>query len=167
MGTLEQLLVMPFSSLEIIVGKSIPVVIIGFVNFSIMLGVVHFAFKVPIRGPLPLLLSLALIYILVELGKGLVISVVSKTQHQAFLLVLLVAMVDFLFTGYAVPVESMPVVLRTFANLIPAHHWLDIVRGVMLKDSELIILLPRVLILVALGLVIGGFSFRYVRQSLD
>ncbi len=167
LGTLEQLLVMPFSSLEIMAGKSIPVVIVGFLDFLLMLAMVHFAFGVPVRGSLPLLLVLAFLYLLVELGKGLVLSVISHSQHQAFLLVLLVGMVDFMFTGYAAPVEGMPPVLQWLANFVPAHHWLDILRGILLKGAGLDVLWPHVLALVALGLVIGIFSFRFVRQALD
>ena len=166
-GTLEQLLVMPFSSIEIIIGKSIPVIIIGFFDFVLMLTMTHFVFNVPIRGSLLLLLILAFGYIFVELGKGLVISVTTRTQHQAFLLVMLVGMVDFMFTGYAAPVESMPKAMQTFANLIPANHWLFILRGIMLKGSGLDVLWPHVLALVILGLVIGSFSLIYVRRALD
>ncbi len=167
LGTIEQLLVMPFSSLEIIIGKSIPVVMVGFADFLLMLTMIHFAFNVPIRGSLILLLILAFGYLLVELGKGLVLSVVSKTQHQAFLLVLLVGMVDFMFTGYAAPVESMPPALQWFANIIPAHHWLTILRGILLKGAGLDVLWPNVLALLVLGLVIGTFSLRFVRKALD
>ena len=167
LGTIEQLLVMPFSSLEIIVGKSIPVVLVGFSDFLLMLAMIHFAFDIPIRGSLLLLMALAFGYLLVELGKGLVLSVVSRTQHQAFLLVLLVGMVDFMFTGYAAPVESMPQALQWFANIIPAHHWLTILRGILLKGAGLDVLWPNVLALLILGIVIGTFSFRYVRRALD
>ena len=167
LGTLEQLLVMPYSSLEIIIGKSIPVIIIGFVDFILMLTMVHFAFDVPIRGSLVLLLLLAFGYLLVELGKGLVISVISRTQHQAFLLVLLIGMVDFMFTGYAAPVEGMPQILQWFANFIPAHHWLTILRGILLKGAGMDVLYPHVLILAGLGLVIGTFSLLFVRRALD
>jgi ABC-2 type transport system permease protein len=167
LGTLEQLLVMPFSPIEIIIGKSIPVVIVGLTDFTLMLGMVHFAFGVPVRGSLPLLLVLAFVYVLVELGKGMVVSVISRTQHQAFLLVLLVGMVDFMFTGYAAPVEGMPKALQYFANLIPAHHWLDVLRGILLKGTGLDVLWPHVLALFLLGLVIGTFSLRFVRQALD
>jgi ABC-2 type transport system permease protein len=167
LGTLEQLLVMPFSSMEIIVGKSIPVIIVGFTDFLLMLAMVHFAFDVPVRGSLPLLLVLAFGYLMVELGKGLVISVISRTQHQAFLLVLLVGMVDFMFTGYAAPVEGMPQVLQWFANIIPAHHWLTILRGILLKGAGLDVLWPNLLWLAGLGLVIGTFSLRFVRRALD
>ena len=167
LGTLEQLLVMPYSAMEIIIGKSIPVVIIGFSDFLLMLGMVHFAFGVPVRGSLPLLLILAIGYLMVELGKGLVVSVISKTQHQAFLLVLLVGMVDFMFTGYAAPVESMPQALQIFANIIPAHHWLTILRGILLKGAGLDVLWPNLLALLILGVVIGTFSLRFVRKALD
>ncbi|MCB9112245.1 MAG: ABC transporter permease [Anaerolineales bacterium] len=167
LGTIEQLLVMPFSSLEIIIGKSIPVIIVGFADFLLMLGMVHFAFDVPIRGSFLLLMVLAFGYLLVELGKGLVLSVISKTQHQAFLLVLLVGMVDFMFTGYAAPVESMPQVLRWFANVIPAHHWLTILRGIALKGAGMDVLWPNVLALAILGTVIGAFSLQFVRKALD
>jgi len=167
LGTLEQLLVMPFSSMEIIIGKSIPVVLVGFFDFLLMLSAVHFVFGVPVRGSLPLLLVLAFGYLLVELGKGMVISIMSRTQHQAFLLVMMIGMTDFMFTGYAAPVESMPRIMQLVANLIPAHHWLDILRGILLKGAGLDVLWPQVLALAALGLVIGTFSLRYVRRALD
>ena len=167
LGTLEQLLVMPFTSLEIMIGKAIPVVIVGFADFLLMLAMIHFAFDVPVRGSLPLLLVVAFGYLLVELGKGMVISVISRTQHQAFLLVMLVGMTDFMFTGYAAPVEGMPPALRFFANFVPAHHWLEILRGILLKGAGLDVLWPHVLALAGLGLVIGIFSWRFVRRALD
>lgn len=167
LGTLEQLLVMPFSSLEIIIGKAIPVIIVGFVDFVLMLVMTHLVFGVPIRGSLALLLVLALGYLLVELGKGMVISVISRTQHQAFLLVMLIGMGDFMFTGYAAPVESMPQVVQWFGNFIPAQHWLFILRGIMLKGSGLAELWPNLLALAGLGVVIVTFSLRYVRRALN
>ena len=167
LGTLEQLLVMPFSSFEIIVGKAIPVIVIGFLDFVLMLTMTNLVFGVPIRGSLALLLVLAFGYLIVELGKGMVISVVSRTQHQAFLLVMLVGMGDFMFTGYAAPVESMPQALQWFANLIPAHHWLNIVRGIMLKGNGIELLWPSLVPLALLGVVIISFSLRFVRRSLN
>ncbi len=167
LGTLEQLLVMPLTSLEIIIGKSIPVVMIGFIDFSLMLTMVHFVFGVPIRGSLPLLLLLAFGYLLVELAKGMAISVFSRSQHQAFLLVMILGFVDFMFTGYAAPVESMPKFLQGVAQFIPAQHWLAILRGIMLKGADLQVLWPNLLALLLLGLAIGTFSLRYVRRALS
>jgi ABC-2 type transport system permease protein len=167
LGTLEQLLVMPFSSLEIIIGKSVPALLIGFLDFLLMLGAVHFFFGVPVKGSLPLLFLLASGYLLVELSKGLVISVISRTQHQAFLLVMMVGMTDFMFTGYAAPVESMPRIMQLIAKVVPAHHWLFILRSILLKGAGLRALWSNVVTLAALGLMIGGFSMRYVRRALD
>ena len=166
-GTLEQLLVMPFTSLEIIIGKSIPVILVGLFDFTLMLGVVHYAFRVPVRGSLLLLFGLAFIYTLVELGKGMAISVFSRSQHQSFLLVLMIGMVDFMFTGYAAPVESMPQIIQTLANFIPAHHWLAILRGIILKGSSLEDVWGNLAWLLVLGSVIGFFSLRYIRKALD
>jgi len=167
LGTLEQLLVMPFSSTEIIIGKAIPVILVGFFDFVLMLGAVHFVFGVPVRGSLPLLLMIAFGYLLVELGKGMVISIVSRTQQQAFLLVMVVGMTDFMFTGYAAPVESMPRVIQVVANVVPANHWLTILRGILLKGAGLDVLWPQVLAFAILGLVISVFSLRFVRRALD
>ncbi|MBN1304617.1 MAG: ABC transporter permease [Anaerolineales bacterium] len=167
LGTLEQLLVMPFSSLEIIIGKSIPVVIVGFADFILMLTMVHFAFSVPIRGSLLLLILLAFGYLMVELSKGMVISVISRTQHQAFLLVMLIGMGDFMFTGYAAPVEGMPQAIQWFANFVPAFHWLSILRGILLKGAGMEVLWPHVTALAGLGIIIGGFSWAFVRRALD
>ena len=166
-GTLEQLLVMPFSSLEIIIGKSIPVILVGMADFALMLGVIHFAFHVPIRGSLLLLFVLAFGYTMVELGKGMAISVFSRSQHQAFMMVFMVGMIDFMFTGYAAPVESMPQIIQYLANLIPAHHWLDIVRGILLKGSGILDIYPSVIALAILGILIVTLSLRYIRRALD
>jgi len=110
---------------------------------------------------------LAFGYLLVELGKGMVISVMSRTQHQAFLLVMMVGMSDFMFTGYAAPVEAMPKAVQFLANIVPAHHWLEILRGILLKGTGLQVLWPHVLALVILGAVIGTFSLQFVRRALD
>jgi ABC-2 type transport system permease protein len=110
---------------------------------------------------------LAFAYLLVELGKGLVISVVSKTQHQAFLLVFIVGFVDLMFTGYAAPVESMPQIMQWVANVIPAHHWLVIVRGILLKGAGIGVLWQHLFILALLGVLIIGFSMRFVRRTLE
>jgi len=167
MGTLEQLLVMPFSSLEIIIGKSIPAILVTFTDFALMLGIVHLAFDVPVRGSLPLLLLIAFGYLLVELSKGLLISVTSRTQHQAFLFVMVIGMVDFMFTGYAAPVEAMPQALQVLSNLIPAHHWLTILRGILLKGVGLEVLWPHLLALLVLGVLWAVFSARFIRRALS
>ena len=76
-------------------------------------------------------------------------------------------MTDFMFTGYAIPVEAMPKALQWLANFVPANHWLAIVRGIMLKGSDLTVLWPHVAALAGLGLVIGGLSTYIVRKNLN
>jgi len=167
LGTLEQLLVMPFSSLELMIGKAIPVIMISFFDFVLMLGMMHFAFKVPVRGSLLLLFALAFVYLIVEMSKGMVISVISKTQHQAFLLVLLIGMGDFIFTGYAAPVESMPMAIQYIAKIVPSHHWLAIMRGILLKGAGVDVLWPNVLALLVIGIIVVIFSWRFIRRNID
>lgn len=167
LGTLESLLVTPFTSLEIIIGKSISVVLIAIFDFLIMLAMIHFFFEVPIRGSLPLLIALAFVYVLPVLAIGLVVSVISNSQHQAFLLVMIIGFVNFMFTGYAAPVESMPGFLQLVAQVVPAHHWLVILRGIALKGADISVLWPNLLALLVLALVIGTFSLRFVRRALE
>ena len=81
--------------------------------------------------------------------------------------ILMITLTDFMFTGYAAPVESMPQALQWFANFIPAYHWLRILRGILLKGVGLEVLWPHVLALVVLGTVIGFFSVRFVRRALS
>jgi ABC-2 type transport system permease protein len=93
--------------------------------------------------------------------------VISSNQHQAFLLVMIIGFVNFMFTGYAAPVESMPEFLQLVAQVVPAHHWLVILRGIALKGADLGVLWPNLLALVILTLVIGGISLRYIRRALE
>nr|MBC8504709.1 ABC transporter permease [Chloroflexota bacterium] len=81
--------------------------------------------------------------------------------------VMLIGMSDFMFTGYAAPVEGMPQAIQFIANAVPAYHWLAIVRGILLKGSGLDVLWPNVLALGIIGIVIGTFSWRFVRRNLD
>ena len=80
---------------------------------------------------------------------------------------MMIGMADFMFTGYAAPVEGMPKIVQVFANFIPAHHWLEIMRDILLKGAGLDVIWPHVLALCIIGLVIGSFSLRYVRRALD
>jgi ABC-2 type transport system permease protein len=165
-GTYEQLLVMPYRSGEVIVGKTLAPMVIGYALFLTMLGMTVFAFHVPFRGSLVLFLILAVVYLMAEIGKGILLSMVARTQLQASLLVFGIAMVDMVFSGYAVPVESMPPALQTLANFFSIRHWLDITRGIMLKGVGLDILWPHVLAIILIGSVILSFTAMQYRRSL-
>jgi ABC-2 type transport system permease protein len=151
LGTLEQIMVTPMRPIEIIIGKAIPAVIIAYVNFGAMLAATVFVFDVPFRGSVPLLLALALFYLFVELGWGLIVSAFSATQQQAILLAFLIMMPEMIFSGYAVPIENMPRSLMMASNLVPIKHWLAIVRAVMLKGVGLETIWPHLLALAVLG----------------
>ncbi|HEC23749.1 MAG TPA: ABC transporter permease [Chloroflexi bacterium] len=166
LGTLEQLLVSPLSRFELIMGKSIPAVIIGYFNFLLMLAMTVFLFKVPMRGSLPLLLVLAFFYILVELQRGLLISLLSETQQQALLTVFMLAFVDMTFSGYAVPVESMPLIFQKIAFIFPIRHWMIIMRGIMLKGVGLEVFWPHVVVIGVLGIVLTGVTLLAFRRAL-
>jgi len=165
-GTFEQLLVMPIHPIEIIIGKSIPALLVGFANFLLVLAEMNLVFDISVRGSLPLLLALAIGYLFVELGRGFLVAMVSRTQNQALLIIMLMAFIDITFAGYAVPVESMPKIMQAISNIFPIRHWMIIFRGILQKDIGLNLLWPQLLWLAALGLMINGGTLWFFRRTL-
>jgi ABC-2 type transport system permease protein len=135
LGTLEQLMVTPLRPVEMVIGKAIPAVVIGYIVFLLMLAISLIGFGVPMRGSWPLLLVLAAFYLFVELGWGIMASAISRSQLQALLLVFVFIMVEMVFSGYAFPVENMPTALQVVSNLFPIKHWLIVFRSVLLKGA--------------------------------
>ena len=167
LGTYEQLMVTPIRSWELIVGKAIPAVVISYFDFLIMLGITIFVFGVPMKGSLPLLLVLALFYIFVELGWGLLISGFSRTQLQALLLVMIIAMVGMVFSGYAFPVDTMPPLMQAAANLVPIKHWLLVMRDIMLKGAGINVFWKELVALAVLGIIINSVTLTVLRKRMD
>lgn len=167
LGTFEQLMVTPIRSWELIVGKAIPAVVISYFDFLLMLGITVFVFGVPMKGSLPLLLVLALFYIFVELGWGLLISGFSRTQLQALLLVMIIAMVGMVFSGYAFPVDTMPPIMQVVANLVPIKHWLLVLRDIMLKGAGISTFWRELVALAVLGIIINSVTLTVLRKRLD
>jgi len=167
LGTLEQLLVTPLRSIELILGKALPVLGLSYLNFLVMLCLVVFVFKIPMRGSWSLLLSIAFFYLLTEMVWGLMISAVSKTQVQALMLAFTLMMVEMIFSGYAFPVENMPPLLRGAANFVPIKHWLLILRGILLKGAGVEVFWKELLSLAALGSVIIVITIVFLRRRLD
>lgn len=154
LGTLEQLMVTPISTIELVVGKSILAITLGYTEFLLMLGAVVWFFDVPMRGSLGLLMVIALVYMLVELGWGLMISAVAHSQMQALLIAFAVIMVMVIFSGYAFPVETMPPFMRTIANIFPLKHWLIIFRSILLKGAGIDVFWREMLAVLGLGTLI-------------
>jgi len=154
LGTLEQLMVTPLRSLELVIGKSVMAVALGYTEFLLMLGMVVWLFDVPMRGSLPLLMVLAFFYMLVELGWGLMISAVARTQMQALLIAFAVVMVMIIFSGYAFPVDTMPRFMQIIANFFPLKHWLVVFRSILLKGAGVSVFWRELLAIAGLGAAI-------------
>jgi ABC-2 type transport system permease protein len=154
LGTLEQLLVTPLRSLELVVGKSVLAVALGYTEFLLMLAAVVWLFDVPMRGSLPLLMAVALFYMVVELGWGLMISAVARTQMQALLIAFAVVMVMVIFCGYAFPIDTMPPGMQIISNIFPLKHWLIIFRSILLKGAGLDVFWRELLAIAGLGTLI-------------
>ena len=167
LGTLEQLIVTPLSRLELVLGKAVPAFIIGGLNFLSVLGIAIHIFHLPLRGSFPLLLGLTCLFIIAEIGWGVVISAVARTQQQAILFVFILAMADITFSGYLVPVKNLPRLLQLIARVVPMYHYLVVIRAVMLKGATLASLWPHALALAGLGMTILGLSVRGVSRHLD
>jgi ABC-2 type transport system permease protein len=165
LGTLEQLIVTPVSPSQIVVGKSVMAVSLGYTLFLLMLGMVVWLFDVPMRGSLPLLMVLAFFYILVELGWGLMISAVARTQMQALLICFMVVMIMVIFSGYAFPVDTMPPFMQTIANIFPLKHWLIIFRGILLKGAGVDVFWRELLSIFVLGAFIYTGTVLLMRRS--
>jgi ABC-2 type transport system permease protein len=154
LGTLEQLAVTPIRRFELITAKAIPAVMLSYISFILMLLVAMYAFSVPMRGSWSLLLGSASIFLFVELSIGLMISAVSSNQLQALLAAFMWVMVEFLFSGYGVPVENMPLILQKVAHIFPIYHYMIIFRAILLKGVGLETIWPQILAGLTIGAVV-------------
>ena len=166
-GTLEQLMVVPLRRVELFIGKAIPALLVGALNFLLMLAVAVFVFEMPMRGSLPLLFVLTLLFIVAEIGYGMFISVFARTQQQAILFVFVLAMVDMTFSGYLVRVKQLPAALQAIAQVVPFRHYLAIVRAVMLKGVGADALWPHAAAMLVMGLLVTAVAVHNLSRSLD
>ncbi|MBM3539409.1 MAG: ABC transporter permease [Alphaproteobacteria bacterium] len=152
-GTLEQLNVTPLQRWELIAGKLLPYALIGIIDVVLVLIVAIYWFDVPMRGSLPLLFGMCLIYLLSTLGLGLFVSTVSKTQQQAMMTSIFFFLTPMVYlSGFVFPIENMPSWIQPLTYLIPLRYFLTIVRGIFLKGIGLEILWPHALALFTWGL---------------
>ena len=135
MGTLEQLMVSPLSSRELILGKTIPVAVVCMIDLVLVTTVAILWFGVPFRGTLFALGLASLVYIVAGLGFGLIISTVSQTQQEAFMSMFLFFLPAIILSGFLYPVDTMPVFFQNLSLLNPVRHFIEIVRGVFLKGD--------------------------------
>jgi ABC-2 type transport system permease protein len=162
-GTLEQLLVTPVRPFGLMLGKLTPYGLIGIVETFTVLTVMRLVFDVPIKGSLLLLISLSILFLFTALAIGLLISTKAQSQMQALQLAWLIMLPSVLLSGFMFPRDSMPVVMRFIGYLVPATHFMEIIRGIVLRGATLFDLLPEVLTLIFMGLVLlvlSAFRFR-------
>ena len=136
-GTMEQLIVTPIRPLELMLGKITPYVGIGLFSFCLVLLVGTYWFGVPVKGSIPLLVSLSVLFLVTTLTLGIFISTVAKTQLQAMQMAFMFILPSVLLSGFMFPRETMPVVIQWLGGLVPLTYFLDILRGIFLKGVDL------------------------------
>ncbi len=152
-GTLEQLMVTPIRSYEMMIGKIAPYVVLGYVQITVALLVGVWVFGVPIRGSLLQLYGLTLFFITASLGLGLMISNIAKNQMQAFQLAFFVMLPSILLSGFLFPRDAMPRVIYYISAVIPLTYYLDIIRGIILKGIGYQYLMGQVAVLLVFSII--------------
>jgi ABC-2 type transport system permease protein len=166
-GTLEQLIVTPLKPFELMLGKIIPYIILGYLQITVALLVGCLVFNVPIRGSILELYLLTLFFITASLGLGLMISNVARNQMQAIQLAFFVFLPSILLSGFLFPRQAMPDIIYYFSYIIPLTYYLDIIRGIVLKGVGFSYLVGQVTALLVFSLVMLGISSARFKKKLD
>jgi ABC-2 type transport system permease protein len=166
-GTMEQIMVSPIRPFELILGKTIPFAVIGYIDVALVTIVGVFLFDVPIRGSIALLLFATTLYLLSSLGIGLFISTISRTQQQAMMTMFFFFVPAILLSGFIFPIANMPqwAQVLTYAN--PLRYFLVIIRGIFLRGNGIDVLWPQLLSLAILGSIVFTFSSLRFRKRLE
>lgn len=167
MGTLEQLIVSPIKPWELILGKTIPFIIVGLLDVVLIIIAGKLIFDLPIRGNLFFLFGVCFIFILTTLSLGLFISTISRTQQQAMMTAVFFMMPAMLLSGIFSPIESMPRIIQYITILNPLRYFAQAVRGILLKGNDFWILWPQVLALVIFGVIATILSSVRFKKHLE
>ncbi len=157
-GTLEQLLVTPVRSYELMIGKVVPYIALGYIQITVALLVGSIVFDVPVRGSLLELYLLTLFFITASLGFGIFISNIARTQMQAFQMSFFVMLPSIMLSGFLFPREAMPLISQYIGNLLPLTYYLVIIRGIVLKGIGFSYLFPQVVALFIFSVVVMALS---------
>lgn len=160
-GTMEVLLVSPMKPVYIILAKATPYLLLSLVNIATILALSYFLLDVPINGSLLLLVGVSVLYALVALCLGLLISTIADTQQAAMLISAVVLMLPIiLLSGMMFPIENMPVVLQVISNIVPAKWYIIAVKDIMIKGLGFGSVLQEVGVLVLMAVVLIGLSVK-------
>ncbi len=165
-GTLEQLLVTPLKAWELLLGKLVPFALVAMLDAGVIFLLAIGWFHVPFRGSLALLVAMAVVFLVNNLGFGLLLSTISRTQQQVQLTAFLFVMPSVLLSGFFFPIANMPVPMQYVTYLIPLRYFLEIVRGIFLKGSGVGVLWPQMLALTAFAVAHFGAGLIAFRKRL-
>ncbi|MGF1790493.1 ABC transporter permease [Photobacterium profundum] len=166
-GNLELLITTPVHSLELMVAKIIPYIFVGLLQVCIILGLGHYIFAVPINGALTQILFGTLLFISASLTLGLLISTIAQTQLQAMQMTIFILLPSILLSGFMFPYEAMPVAAQWISEILPATHFMRMIRGIVLRGADLMDLWRDALWLfgfTAIGIIVASMRFK---KSLD
>jgi ABC-2 type transport system permease protein len=166
-GTIEQLIVTPIRPWELIVGKLMPYVILGFFNTLEVIAVGHWWFGMPIRGDIGLIILLSLIFLVTGLGIGLFASTIANTQQEAMLTVWMTLLPSIFLSGFFFPLEAMPTVLQWVSYLMPLRYYLVILRALLLKGVGLEMIQFDVIAMTLFAVAIMAAAALRFRKRLD
>ena len=150
-GTIEQVIVTPIRKGEFILGKTLPFVLIGYIDVALISLVGWLVFDVPVRGSLTLLFLATTLFLMSSLGIGLLISTVSRTQQQAMMTAFFIIFPAMLLSGFAFPIENMPVPVQWLTLLNPLRYYMVVIRGIFLKGGGIGALWQQLAALAAIG----------------
>ncbi len=167
MGTLEQLLVTPLNRFELLLGKTMPALLVGVLDFWLLWLAGTLIWGMPTRGSLLLLFSLAVLFILAESAWGLLLSALSDDQQQATQLIFVQILVELSICGYIVPVDNLPLLLRWVSEALPLRHYLDALRAIILRGGGLEDVAGSLIALLALNVAFWFISSRALRRRLS
>ncbi|MEA5093249.1 MAG: ABC transporter permease [Acidaminococcaceae bacterium] len=166
MGTMEQIIVTPITSAEFIIGKTMPSVILGFVNMILVTLISVFWFNIPVRGSIATLFVANGFYLMTTIGIGLLISTISDTQQQAMMSTFFFYLPAVLLSGFMFPIANMPEVVQAFTYLNPLRYFLIILRGIFLKGAGVTILWPQILALFVLGSLVLTLAVKRFHKNI-
>ncbi|HAN10012.1 MAG TPA: ABC transporter permease [Clostridiales bacterium] len=166
-GTIEQLMVSPIRPVELILGKLIPYIFIGYAGFLFALAICIFWFGIWPVGSIPLLLVLGFLFVVCSLAIGMLISTFANNQMQAMMFIILVILPSILLSGYIFPREAMPTAINWVGYAIPVTYFLNIIRGIVSKGVGLEYIWQDVVALMIFGVVILTIAVLRFRKSLD
>jgi ABC-2 type transport system permease protein len=166
-GTMENLLATPVKPLEVMVGKIVPYILIGYVQVAVILLAAWWLFDVPMIGSLVLLSAALIVFIAANLAVGFTFSTVARNQLQAMQLTFFFFLPSMLLSGFMFPFRGMPNWAQVIGEALPLTHFLRIVRGIMLKGNGVAEIMPNVWPIALFMLAAGVVAMLRYRQTLD